>query len=76
MNCVVWVMDQRCGHAVGTGPGLVRRVHRTWHRPWQNLALTFQDSTITAKINGTTVGTVTDTNNGSNDQRRKLVKVS
>jgi O-glycosyl hydrolase len=28
---------------------------------WHNLALTFQGSTITAKIDGTTVGTVTDT---------------
>jgi hypothetical protein len=44
----------------------------TWHK----LALIFQDSTITAKINGTIVGTVTDTNNGSNNQRWKLVKVS
>ncbi|MGQ4330461.1 RICIN domain-containing protein [Streptomyces hayashii] len=33
----------------------------TWHR----LALTFQESTITAKIDGTTVGTVTDTSYGA-----------
>ncbi|MFF7041402.1 hypothetical protein ACIP4T_06180 [Streptomyces massasporeus] len=29
-----------------------------------------------AKIDGTTIGTVTDTNNGSNNQRWKLVKAS
>jgi hypothetical protein len=33
----------------------------TWHK----LALTFQDSTITAKIGGNTVGTVTDTSFGA-----------
>jgi hypothetical protein len=44
----------------------------TWHKP----ALIFQDSTITATIDETTVGTVTDTNNGSSNQRWKLVKVS
>ncbi|WLW57956.1 hypothetical protein [Streptomyces sp. YU58] len=37
----------------------------TWRKP----ALIFQDSTITAKIDGTIVGTVTDTNNCSNNQR-------
>jgi hypothetical protein len=31
---------------------------------WHNLALGFQDSTITAKIDGTTVGTVTDSTYG------------
>jgi hypothetical protein len=33
----------------------------TWHK----LALTFQDSTITAKIDGNTVGTVTDASHGA-----------
>ena len=34
---------------------------------WHNLALSFQNSTITAKIDGTTVGTVTDDSYGSGE---------